>query len=112
MYFSDVQNGGYSFTLRLSKEDGCWCSVCPWYRFCRGCPLIPSDQPFSMASDTLVIDWEPAFYHLRYQESLEFVSTLTLFVCLSLALMLLFCRWWKKMRVCGVRDKNSRNPSV
>ncbi|XP_055351752.1 ubiquitin carboxyl-terminal hydrolase 32-like isoform X2 [Paramacrobiotus metropolitanus] len=69
----DAQCQDYSFVLKVVREDGCWCGVCPWYRFCRGCPLAVSDDLFHFVSGTLVIDWEPRFYHLRYQECLEYI---------------------------------------
>ena len=70
---SGVCPSEFSFTLRIVREDGCWCERCPWYRFCRGCALDVNDDLFRSASSTIAIDWEPTFYHLRYQESLEFV---------------------------------------
>ncbi|OQV22250.1 Ubiquitin carboxyl-terminal hydrolase 32 [Hypsibius exemplaris] len=63
----------FSFVLRIVREDGNWCERCPWYKFCRGCPLAVNDDLFRSASTTIAIDWEPTFYHLRYQDSLEFM---------------------------------------
>ncbi|GAV01668.1 hypothetical protein RvY_12345-2 [Ramazzottius varieornatus] len=67
-----IPQTGYPFKLLLVKEDGLWCSKCPWTQFCRGCELKVSDELFEYASTTICIDWEPSFYHLRYQETKEF----------------------------------------
>ena len=40
-------------------------------RFCRGCPVECSDQPFGNEAHYLAIDWDESFLHLKYQSALE-----------------------------------------
>jgi len=61
----------YPFELRAVQKDGLSCSWCPWYRFCRGCPIPCNDQLYTNRSSFLAIEWDPTTLHLRYQSSLE-----------------------------------------
>lgn len=66
----------YPFTLRTVGRDGTNCDTCEWYRFCKGCEVKLTDEPFDLnfQSSTcryLAIDWEPNALHLRYQSSQE-----------------------------------------
>lgn len=66
----------YPFTLKTVCRDGTNCDTCEWYRFCKGCEVTLTDDPFdsNLPSSTcryLAIDWEPNALHLRYQSSQE-----------------------------------------
>ncbi|XP_060064706.1 ubiquitin carboxyl-terminal hydrolase 32-like [Ylistrum balloti] len=61
----------YPFTLKVVQKDGLTCAWCPWYRFCRGCRLECTSDPFNFGSSFIAIDWEPTALHLRYQTSHE-----------------------------------------
>ncbi|XP_021349870.1 ubiquitin carboxyl-terminal hydrolase 32-like isoform X2 [Mizuhopecten yessoensis] len=61
----------YPFTLKVVQKDGLTCAWCPWYRFCRGCRLECTADPFNFGSSFIAIDWEPTALHLRYQTSHE-----------------------------------------
>ena len=63
----------YPFVLKRVKKDGYTCSMCPWYRFCRGCPMECNATPFrpGTASLYVAVDWDPTALHLRYQASQE-----------------------------------------
>ena len=109
---SGVCPSEFSFTLRIVREDGCWCERCPWYRFCRGCALDVNDDLFRSASSTIAIDWEPTFYHLRYQESLEFVRwSIPLLISGHYQIFPLAFRWCKSMKVFERHGRNTLSPS-
>ncbi|XP_077532279.1 ubiquitin specific protease 32 isoform X2 [Haemaphysalis longicornis] len=61
----------YPFTLKAVHKDGFMCAWCPWYKFCRGCPIDCDDADFNFSSLYLSIDWDPTALHLRYQASQE-----------------------------------------
>ncbi|XP_062341331.1 ubiquitin carboxyl-terminal hydrolase 32-like isoform X2 [Osmerus eperlanus] len=61
----------YPFTLRVVQKDGNACACCPWYRFCRGCPVECNDDKAAVGSSFLAVDWDPTALHLRYQTSQE-----------------------------------------
>ncbi len=61
----------YPFTLKLVQKDGCWCSRCPWHRFCRGCAMPCTTQNFKFGSSYLAIDWDQTALHLRYHTAQE-----------------------------------------
>lgn len=73
----------FPFTLKVVQSNGIHCGICPWSKFCKGCPLPHSADPLpsgcgssSPAADNLLnyciaVDWEPTALHLRYQTSLE-----------------------------------------
>lgn len=45
--FSDDSLGyTFPFTLRIVSNGGIRCAICPWTRFCRGCIIPCSDDPF------------------------------------------------------------------
>ena len=84
-YFSDDSLGyEFPFTLKVVQPNGIYCGLCPWTKFCKGCPLPPTAVrlPFgpencssSFAEGApnycIAVDWEPTALHLRYQTSLE-----------------------------------------
>uniref|UniRef100_A0A8C9W4D6 Ubiquitin carboxyl-terminal hydrolase 32 n=1 Tax=Scleropages formosus TaxID=113540 RepID=A0A8C9W4D6_SCLFO len=61
----------YPFTLRVVQRDGNSCAWCPWYRFCRGCPVDCCDERASLGNAYIAVDWDPTALHLRYQTSQE-----------------------------------------
>ncbi|XP_054718622.1 ubiquitin carboxyl-terminal hydrolase 32-like [Uloborus diversus] len=61
----------YPFTLKAVQQNGYLCSLCPWYRFCRGCKIECCDADFNFGCGVIAIDWDPTALHLRYQTSLE-----------------------------------------
>ncbi|UYV60650.1 USP32 [Cordylochernes scorpioides] len=61
----------FPFTLKIVTNDGLSCAICPWYRFCQGCPLECSDLPLGPQAGVVAIDWDPTALHLRYQASME-----------------------------------------
>ncbi|KAK6636372.1 hypothetical protein RUM43_010032 [Polyplax serrata] len=61
----------FPFTLKAVSSDGMVCSICPWYRFCRGCRIQCSLSEFVHNTSYLAIDWDPTALHLRYQTCLE-----------------------------------------
>lgn len=78
----------FPFTLKVVQANGIHCGVCPWTRFCKGCPIPPTPTPLPLApapasagadrpaslNYCVAIDWEPTALHLRYQASLEKVA--------------------------------------
>ena len=82
--FSDDSLGyEFPFTLKVVQANGIHCGLCPWTKFCKGCPLLPTPDPLPIGSETnspavegvlnycIAVDWEPTALHLRYQTSLE-----------------------------------------
>ncbi|XP_035389949.1 ubiquitin carboxyl-terminal hydrolase 32 isoform X1 [Electrophorus electricus] len=61
----------YPFTLRVVQKDGNSCAWCPWYRFCRGCPVECNEDRASLGNAYIAVDWDPTALHLRYQTSQE-----------------------------------------
>ncbi|XP_030648580.1 ubiquitin carboxyl-terminal hydrolase 32 [Chanos chanos] len=61
----------YPFTLCVVQRDGNSCAWCPWYRFCRGCPIECSDAIATVGNCCIAVDWDPTALHLRYQTSQE-----------------------------------------
>lgn len=61
----------FPFVLKVVQKDGLNCVWCPWYRFCKGCPIECNGEVFNYASCYLAIDWEPTALHLRYHASQE-----------------------------------------
>ncbi|XP_046459200.1 ubiquitin carboxyl-terminal hydrolase 32-like isoform X2 [Daphnia pulex] len=73
----------FPFTLKVVQANGIHCGLCPWTKFCKGCPLPPTPDPLPNGSETnspavegvlnycIAVDWEPTALHLRYQTSLE-----------------------------------------
>ncbi|XP_076831887.1 ubiquitin carboxyl-terminal hydrolase 32 isoform X2 [Brachyhypopomus gauderio] len=61
----------YPFTLRVVQKDGNSCAWCPWYRFCRGCPVDCTEDRASLGNAYIAVDWDPTALHLRYQTSQE-----------------------------------------
>ncbi|KZS03438.1 Uncharacterized protein APZ42_033875 [Daphnia magna] len=73
----------FPFTLKVVQANGIHCGICPWTKFCKGCPLAPTPDPLPNGSETnssyiegvlnycIAVDWEPTALHLRYQTSLE-----------------------------------------
>lgn len=76
----------FPFTLKVVQANGIHCGLCPWTKFCKGCPLPPTPEPLPIGSETnspavegvlnycIAVDWEPTALHLRYQTSLEKVQ--------------------------------------
>lgn len=76
----------FPFTLKIVQANGIHCGLCPWTKFCKGCPLPPTPEPLPSGSETnspaiegvlnycIAVDWEPTALHLRYQTSLEKVA--------------------------------------
>eukprot|EP00800_Vazella_pourtalesii_P019812 TRINITY_DN687_c0_g1_i4.p1 TRINITY_DN687_c0_g1~~TRINITY_DN687_c0_g1_i4.p1 ORF type:complete len:1290 (+),score=322.70 TRINITY_DN687_c0_g1_i4:294-4163(+) len=61
----------FPFNLKMVYKDGVTCARCPWYTFCRGCP-IPCDETAIVSNVSFIgIDWQPGVLHLRYQYSEE-----------------------------------------
>ncbi|XP_022103734.1 ubiquitin carboxyl-terminal hydrolase 32-like isoform X2 [Acanthaster planci] len=71
----DGPRHSYPFTLKAVQKDGITCAWCPWYRFCRGCEISCTSDPFTSGTTFLAIDWDPTALHLRYQSSQERVVT-------------------------------------
>ncbi|XP_019848743.1 PREDICTED: ubiquitin carboxyl-terminal hydrolase 32-like isoform X2 [Amphimedon queenslandica] len=68
-----LQRQSYPYKLKKVRRDGLFCCHCPWYRFCRGCPIECDEGTFG-ADDPphyIAIDWEDGFIHLKYQSGLE-----------------------------------------
>ncbi|XP_054650147.1 ubiquitin carboxyl-terminal hydrolase 32 isoform X2 [Dunckerocampus dactyliophorus] len=61
----------YPFTLRVVDKDGTSCALCPWYRFCRGCIVVCTEDRASIGNAYISVDWDPTALHLRYQTSQE-----------------------------------------
>lgn len=82
----------FPFTLKVVKANGIHCGICPWTKFCKGCPLPPTPDPLPYGSETdlpciegvlnycIAVDWEPTALHLRYQTSLEKVNLVSFIV--------------------------------
>lgn len=82
---------GFPFRLVLTDRDATRCAVCPWTRFCHGCPIPPtketievpllwtrglsgSGERLKMREGVYVgVDWDLNALHLRYQHSQELV---------------------------------------
>lgn len=67
----------YPFILRIVAKDAEWaCGRCPWHSFCRGCPLMCSEdarlEKICLQNCAVAIDWDPTALHLRYQTTQEF----------------------------------------
>lgn len=63
--------------MKVVKENGLICAVCPWINFCRGCVIQCNDEP--LLQDSCYNDntsSEYTFYQLviNYQYSLHFVN--------------------------------------
>lgn len=71
IYSDDSLGYEFPFTLKCVTNDGMMCSICPWYRFCRGCRIQCSLAEFAHNTTYLAIDWDPTALHLRYQTCLE-----------------------------------------
>ena len=73
----------FPFTLKVVQANGIHCGLCPWTKFCKGCPLPPTAEPLpaptaaveGVLNYCIAVDWEPTALHLRYQTSLEKVRT-------------------------------------
>jgi len=92
IYFYSDDSLGYEFpfTLKVVQANGIHCGLCPWTKFCKGCPLPPTPEPLPLPSGAagvptntavegvlnycIAVDWEPTALHLRYQTSLEKVT--------------------------------------
>lgn len=67
----------FPFTLKVVQANGIHCGLCPWGKFCKGCPLphsaepLPAGSPDGVLNYCIAVDWEPTALHLRYQTSLE-----------------------------------------
>ncbi|KAK4012122.1 hypothetical protein OUZ56_021219 [Daphnia magna] len=83
LYRDDSLGYEFPFTLKVVQANGIHCGICPWTKFCKGCPLAPTPDPLPNGSETnssyiegvlnycIAVDWEPTALHLRYQTSLE-----------------------------------------
>uniref|UniRef100_H2ZLM8 Ubiquitin carboxyl-terminal hydrolase 32 n=1 Tax=Ciona savignyi TaxID=51511 RepID=H2ZLM8_CIOSA len=68
----DSMGSKYPFTLRCIDAYGMSCgNKCPWFRFCTGCVIECTDEPWHQTSGHIAIDWDPTALHLRYQPSAE-----------------------------------------
>nr|XP_018670070.1 ubiquitin carboxyl-terminal hydrolase 32 [Ciona intestinalis] len=68
----DSMGSQYPFLLRCVDAFGMSCgNKCPWFRFCTGCIIDCSDDPWQQTSGHISIDWDPTALHLRYQPSAE-----------------------------------------
>ncbi|KAI6646795.1 Usp32 protein [Oopsacas minuta] len=65
------QTNEYPFKLKMVSKDGVTCAQCPWYIFCRGCPILCDENQIQTNVTFIGIDWEPDVLHLRYQYSEE-----------------------------------------
>lgn len=103
-FISSDDSLGYEFpfTLKVVHANGIHCGLCPWAKFCKGCPLPPTPEPLPNGADSnsvpvegvlnycIAVDWEPTALHLRYQTSLEKVKSHFLyFIFIELYLLLL-----------------------
>ncbi|XP_047141245.1 ubiquitin carboxyl-terminal hydrolase 32 isoform X2 [Hydra vulgaris] len=65
------KKGEYPFEIKVVNKDCSFCSLCPWYKFCRGCVIQCDSHRFAYTSSYLAIDWDSMILHLYYQYSKE-----------------------------------------
>ena len=64
--------GTYPFALSVVQSGAAACGLCPWFRFCLGCPRPCDGSPVNIdPSHVLAIDWSDAAYHLDYDSTEE-----------------------------------------
>ena len=67
-----IENNNYSpFTIKIIKKSTKSCIFCPWFRFCSGCILNPSNPNYlNLSSDILIIiDWKRDIIRRDMKES-------------------------------------------
>jgi len=64
-----VKDSKLPFSLKLTTRNGSHCSICPWNKFCTGCPLALSSKLVKLSDrQTVTIDWDPEVKDESYVE--------------------------------------------